>query len=1074
MAGNVTGLHVFQNAISPEPLKYLDDNYNTLQTAINTLNTFSNFLVDTGTPNNLNVTAGSSQYASYADGLELLVRVGNTNTGPSTLNLNNMGPKPILFPNGLAVTENSLIAGAIQTFVYSSANNAFQLSGMGGGGALSLAAPFTIFDQATGKPIFTIPAPGTPNSDVMIVGEPNSDSLEVWSGAQSEPGWWIASFHTATMAGQPGAPVNPPAVGCSNGVEIEAGTNASDMSFLVMPQGTQTGQPNNYFKLVGDGSGALGPYPNQIVWDAAGQFTLTGNATLPLPTLDQFPDITITNPQNGQVLTWDAATQKWVNQDLPTPITALAALTDVALATPTNGQSLIYNSSTQKWVNSTPVTQLFNLSDVHIASPQPGQVLTYSVSPLPGWVNGTIPGFAFLTTVSTAGAQPGDALTWNGSGWVPAAPGQVVNIPLTGLTDVGITTPLNRQVLTYDAPSAKWINAPAAMPSLSTLPDVAIASPGPGQVLAYNAALQRWENSSLPGGSVIALGTLMDVNVSDPQNNQVLTWDYATARWVNRAVATSLATMSDVTITGATAGQVLTYNGTRWANGGNAVIAANAPGTALNVYGIAGGAPTLVARMLGGTNNPGMFVTNYEASGKTTIDFSGSSNGNGSIAIAGNDAMSFSNARNVTIATPAGGTALTINTILNGSGLVVNGTGGQSQFANWAAIFNCGTSGGISNGVYVGAGSGSGDQCVQFMDTSQTKMFFLIRGDGTGSLGSGTNNLTWDTSSFFTFNQSTMVYGKPGNAAIRVQGPVNNWAGLFEGTAYGLRVNSGSTVSDYTFMVTDQTGSNIYQMIYGNGQGQIGPPAGRMSWGSSGDFTFSNRINAPLDIGGATTSDRIRVGLIADQAVRLDTGAANRTTLFVQAGNNTQSGMLTTNWIARFMNSGSAAACSNGVQICAGTSNSPNDFCLDCNSQDLSKVYFRIKGNGDVCVPSARQVSGMSWAFFSDQPNFGAMVIQQSSVRFKQDIHTVVRSRIKEVVRKLRLVSYRSKCEGDDQKRINYGLLAEEVAEVDPELVLFDKEGRPASLDYSRIAVLLLPLVQELLGMDEPTGESYG
>ena len=43
MAGNVTGLHVFQNDTGPEPLSLLDNNYSALQIAINTLNNFSNY-----------------------------------------------------------------------------------------------------------------------------------------------------------------------------------------------------------------------------------------------------------------------------------------------------------------------------------------------------------------------------------------------------------------------------------------------------------------------------------------------------------------------------------------------------------------------------------------------------------------------------------------------------------------------------------------------------------------------------------------------------------------------------------------------------------------------------------------------------------------------------------------------------------------------------------------------------------------------------------------------------------------------------------------------------------------------
>ena len=68
------------------------------------------------------------------------------------------------------------------------------------------------------------------------------------------------------------------------------------------------------------------------------------------------------------------------------------------------------------------------------------------------------------------------------------------------------------------------------------------------------------------------------------------------------------------------------------------------------------------------------------------------------------------------------------------------------------------------------------------------------------------------------------------------------------------------------------------------------------------------------------------------------------------------------------------------------------------------------------------------------------------------------------------LRNYRGKCENDDPQAVNYGMIAEEVAEVDPQLVSYDDKGEPLAVQYERLALLLLPLVQELLGMDEPEG----
>jgi hypothetical protein len=76
----------------------------------------------------------------------------------------------------------------------------------------------------------------------------------------------------------------------------------------------------------------------------------------------------------------------------------------------------------------------------------------------------------------------------------------------------------------------------------------------------------------------------------------------------------------------------------------------------------------------------------------------------------------------------------------------------------------------------------------------------------------------------------------------------------------------------------------------------------------------------------------------------------------------------------------------------------------------------------------------------------------RSSLRFKDDVKAMNHS--SEVILALKPVTFHYK---DDAKRITrFGLIAEEVAEVDPELVAFDKEGKPYRVRYEQVNAMLL------------------
>jgi hypothetical protein len=80
---------------------------------------------------------------------------------------------------------------------------------------------------------------------------------------------------------------------------------------------------------------------------------------------------------------------------------------------------------------------------------------------------------------------------------------------------------------------------------------------------------------------------------------------------------------------------------------------------------------------------------------------------------------------------------------------------------------------------------------------------------------------------------------------------------------------------------------------------------------------------------------------------------------------------------------------------------------------------------------------------------------ETSSRRFKENI--VDLEPTAEKVEKLRPVRYNK----IDSEATEIGLIAEEVAELFPELVTYNEDGQPSGVQYQRLSVILLKTIQE-------------
>ncbi len=90
----------------------------------------------------------------------------------------------------------------------------------------------------------------------------------------------------------------------------------------------------------------------------------------------------------------------------------------------------------------------------------------------------------------------------------------------------------------------------------------------------------------------------------------------------------------------------------------------------------------------------------------------------------------------------------------------------------------------------------------------------------------------------------------------------------------------------------------------------------------------------------------------------------------------------------------------------------------------------------------------------------GELGVPASSFRFKRDVRDM--GAASEALMQLRPVTFAYREEvGGAGKRRHYGLLAEEVAEVAPELVQFDERGQPFSVHYHVLGPMLLNELQK-------------
>lgn len=252
-------------------------------------------------------------------------------------------------------------------------------------------------------------------------------------------------------------------------------------------------------------------------------------------------------------------------------------LSDLSVATegsPSGNGSLSYDSGTGQFTYTPPLFSLDDLDDVSIAEPLEDNVLKFNGIE---WVNSTItvPNFlGDLIDVNLNTALFGDILQYNGSSWSNAP----LNISTAYIEDLSnVSSRSNNdpgQILIWGGTS--WNAVIAKLENF----DVS-GQPTNGQVLVWNGTTNLWDPTTFSGGGgATTLDDLSDVSVTGASSGEFLY--YNGAQWTSTTIPVApqyISDLLDVSPTAATDGYVLTWNSTstQW----EPAVAGASPGAAL-------------------------------------------------------------------------------------------------------------------------------------------------------------------------------------------------------------------------------------------------------------------------------------------------------------------------------------------------------------------------------------------------------------------------------------------------------------------------------------------------------------
>jgi len=283
------------------------------------------------------------------------------------------------------------------------------------------------------------------------------------------------------------------------------------------------------------------------------------------------------------------------------------------------------------------------------------------------------------------------------------------------------------------------------------------------------------------------------------------------------------------------------------------------------------------------------------------------------------------------------------------------------------------------------------------------------------------------------------------NTALGVTALLNNTEGSFN-TAIGVQAlfhntSNANTATGVQTLYSNSTGqgnvANGTQVLYFNTTGEFNTATGftaleKNTTGNSNTATgsralFNNTIGQEnTAIGTEALFSNSTGGIntaVGERALLNNTGGAGNTAIGYLAGSNLTIG---------------------DDNICIGN----DGVAGDGGTIRIGRSFI---GATYIAGISGQTASGGAAVFVNSDGKLGTMT---SSARFKDEIQTM--GQASEAILMLRPVSFRYKKEIDPKGMPQFGLLAEEVEEVNPDLIIRDHEGKPHMVRYEQINAMLL------------------
>jgi trimeric autotransporter adhesin len=308
-------------------------------------------------------------------------------------------------------------------------------------------------------------------------------------------------------------------------------------------------------------------------------------------------------------------------------------------------------------------------------------------------------------------------------------------------------------------------------------------------------------------------------------------------------------------------------------------------------------------------------------------------------------------------------------------------------------------------------------------------------------------------------NALTFLTTGLGNTAV-------GWYSLFSNTdgSFNTAVGAGTLLFNSGDQSTGEGVSNTAigtVALFSNTTGFQNTATGSQALFSNtiGDYNTANGIQALFS--NTEGGDNTAVG---DQAL------FSNTTGFVNVANGTAALFSNTTGSDNTANGYSAlySNTSGEFNTAIGSGALRNNVTGESNTAIGDSAGFNITGSGNVCIGAGlngvagennitriRNVYGSvateRAVYVTSDNRIGTLT---SSRRYKDEIRSMEDA--SKAIHSLRPVRFRYKKEVDPTRSLCFGLIAEEVATIDPDLVTSDREGKPQSVRYEAVNAMLL------------------